>query len=59
MFLDLSVKKSVDLAEMWFSEAKDSNIDCPIIVVGAKCDNKKVGLEPARYEGGKGVVKCV
>lgn len=44
MFLDLSLKKSVDLADVWFNEAKDSNIDCPIIVIGSKCDNKKVSL---------------
>jgi GTPase SAR1 family protein len=44
LFLDLSSKKSVDIADVWFTEAKDSNIDCPIIVVGSKSDTKKVNL---------------
>jgi 50S ribosomal subunit-associated GTPase HflX len=43
LFVDLSNKASVDDIDSWVKEIKEASGACPILVIGNKADNKKVG----------------
>lgn len=43
VFVDLGNKASVDDVDTWVKEVKEAGGTCPVVVVGNKVDNKKVG----------------
>lgn len=40
--LDLSTKKCLDTCDMWLKEIRENGGSCPIMLVGSKCDSKKL-----------------
>lgn len=42
LVLDLSTKKSLDTCDLWLKEIRENGGSCPMMLVGAKSDSKKL-----------------